>query len=68
VASGVVRRHLDAPEFPEVLLVSEVAVVLRVRPSTVYALCDRGELPYLRVSGAIRIRRDSLADFVRRRE
>jgi len=35
--------------------------------STVYGLCDRGELRHLKVSGAIRIYRDSLEDLVRGR-
>jgi len=37
------------------LSVREVAARLGVHPSTVYALCSRGELPHLRVSNAIRI-------------
>jgi excisionase family DNA binding protein len=65
VTSGVVRRHLDPVELPEVLLVSEVAELLRVHPSTVYALCDRGELPHLKVSGCIRSHRAGVEDFVR---
>jgi excisionase family DNA binding protein len=64
VTSGVLRRHLDLMELPEVLLVSEVAELLRVHPSTVYALCDRGELPHARVSGAIRIQPDDLGAYV----
>jgi len=65
VTSGVVPRHLDPVELPEVLLVSEMAELLRVHPSTVYALCDRGELPHLKVSGCIRIHRAGVEDFVR---
>jgi excisionase family DNA binding protein len=64
VASRVARQHLDPVELPEVLLVSEVAELLRVHPSTVYALCDRGELPFVRVSGAIRIQPDDLEAYV----
>jgi excisionase family DNA binding protein len=53
-------RHLEPVELPEVVRVSEVAELLRVSNSTVYGLCDRGELPHLRVSAALRIHRDSV--------
>ena len=42
------------------LTVREVARRLRVRPVTVYRLCERGELAHLRVSNAIRIRPEDL--------
>jgi excisionase family DNA binding protein len=48
------------------LKVPEVAEQLRVRPVTVYRLCERGALPHLRVSNAIRIRPEELEDFIRR--
>jgi excisionase family DNA binding protein len=38
------------------LTVREVAAVLRVSTATVYAMCRRGELRFLRVSHAIRFR------------
>ena len=38
------------------LTVREVAERLAVCKATVYGLCERGELPHLRVSNAIRIR------------
>jgi excisionase family DNA binding protein len=34
--------------------------------ATVYALCERGELPHLRVSNAIRLRVEDLEAFIRR--
>jgi excisionase family DNA binding protein len=66
VASGEARRHLEGLELPEVLRVSDVAAALRVSKSTVYALCDRGDLPFVRVSGAVRIRSEDLEAYVRR--
>jgi excisionase family DNA binding protein len=48
----------------ELLTVREVAAQLHVHPSTVYALCERGALPHLRVSHAIRIRAEDLEAFL----
>jgi excisionase family DNA binding protein len=56
----VARR---APE--RLLSVREVADRLRVSRATVYGLCDRGELPHLRVSNAIRLRQEDVEGFVR---
>jgi excisionase family DNA binding protein len=53
---------------PELLTVAEVAARLRLRPVTVYRLCERGELPHLRVSGnAIRVRLEHLEAYLTRR-
>jgi excisionase family DNA binding protein len=46
------------------LTVRDVAERLAVSTATVYALCERGELPHLRVSNAIRIRPDDLKAFI----
>jgi len=48
------------------LTAAEVAVRLRVCRATAYALCDRGELPHVRVSNAIRITPADLAEFIAR--
>ena len=37
------------------LSVRQVAKLLGVCPATVYALCNRGELPYFRILNAIRV-------------
>jgi len=37
-----------------------------VSTATVYALCERGELPHVRVSNAIRLRVEDLEDLIRR--
>jgi excisionase family DNA binding protein len=47
------------------LTVAEVAQLLRFRPVTVYRLVARGALPALRVSNAIRIRREDLEVYIR---
>ena len=46
------------------LTVRQVAARLRMHPATVYGLCERGELTYLRVSNAIRVSHDDLEAFV----
>ena len=60
------RRGLRValPEPEQLLTVRETAGRLRVSTATVYALCDRGELPYLRVSNAIRIQQEDLEAFI----
>ena len=48
------------------LTVSEVAERLNVSTKTVYKLCDRGELPHVRVLNAIRVSAADLAAFMAR--
>ncbi len=50
----------------------EIATMLNVRPSTVYALCRRGELVHIRLSQGrrrplIRFSRESIDRFLRER-
>ncbi len=53
---------------PSLLTVKEAAARLRTSTATVYALCERGELAYVRLSThAIRIDERELAELVRRR-
>ncbi len=44
--------------------VRQVAVELAMSSATVYALCARGELKHVRISNAIRVRREDLDAFV----
>jgi excisionase family DNA binding protein len=61
----VVRNLGQLPGVSESLMtVREVATRLLVSTATVYALCDRGDLPHLRVSNAIRIVASDLAAFI----
>jgi len=46
------------------LSVREVAARLGASTATVYALCDRGQVPHVRVSNAIRIAPADLVDFI----
>ena len=46
------------------LTVREVAALLSVCRATIYALCDRGELPHIRISNAIRVALRDLAEFI----
>jgi excisionase family DNA binding protein len=48
------------------LTVREVAAQLGVSVATVYKLCTRRQLPYVRILGAIRVAPDALAAFVAR--
>jgi len=48
----------------ELLTVRETATRLKVSTATVYALCDRGELPHFRVLNSIRVRVADLEAFV----
>jgi excisionase family DNA binding protein len=56
-------RPLPSPTEP-LLTVREVAARLSVCTATVYALCERVELPHLRVSNAIRVVPSDLAAFI----
>ena len=46
------------------LSVGEVAAELGVCAATVYRLCERGELPHVRIINSIRIRPRNLATFM----
>jgi excisionase family DNA binding protein len=46
------------------LRVREVAEHLGVSKAAVYALCERGELPYVWVVTSMRIRPDDLEEFI----
>jgi excisionase family DNA binding protein len=50
----------------DLLSVREIAARLGVSTATVYKLCDRGELPHVRVSNSIRIAPADLAEFIAR--
>ncbi len=53
---------------PRLLTVKEVAARLRTSTATVYGLCERGQLAYVRISThAIRIAEPTLSAFVLRR-
>jgi excisionase family DNA binding protein len=48
------------------MTVAEVAKHLGVSRSTVYQLCERGQLPHVRVSNAIRVPVSGIAKYVGR--
>lgn len=56
---------MSASDLARLLTVEEVAALLQLRPSTVYALCHRGDLPHVRLSqgrkrSLIRFRRSDI--------
>ncbi len=51
----------------DLLTVREVAARLKLSTATVYRLCDRAELPHVRISNAIRIAPADLVAFIDRR-
>jgi len=52
---------------PRLLTVKEAAARLRTSTATVYALCEQGQLAYVRISThAIRIAEPDLAELIRR--
>jgi len=59
-----VTRLLPESGRDRLLTVKEVAQQLGVCAATVYRLCDRGELPHVRVVYSIRIRPADLAAFL----
>lgn len=68
------RSKVNAPVMQEfgtrsacsrLLTVKEVAARLRISTATVYGLCERGRLPYVRISThAIRVAEQDLVEFV----
>ncbi len=69
-----IRSRVNAPVMQEkvtgsadrLLTVKEAAARLRASTATVYALCERGALPHVRISThAIRIAEQDLAEFIR---
>ncbi len=49
--------HAAADELPQILIVPEVAGLMRVHEMTVYRMLERGELPGVKIAGRWRIRR-----------
>jgi excisionase family DNA binding protein len=62
----VVRTPTAGPiRIVSLLTVKQVAARLGVSAATVYGLCERGELHYVRVANAIRVSPDALEGFLR---
>jgi excisionase family DNA binding protein len=58
------KAHLRMVVGDDLLSVKDVAASLGVSRCTVYRLCERGELPHLRISNAIRVRPSDLRHFI----
>jgi len=56
---------VESSEFCVLLTVTEVAARLRVSQAAIYGLVKRGDLPSLRVSNSIRIKRDDVDALVK---
>jgi excisionase family DNA binding protein len=55
-----IRSPFAAPVLQTLLTVREIAAQLGVSTATVYKLCTRGELRYVRILGSIRVARPDL--------
>jgi excisionase family DNA binding protein len=72
VEMGGIRRDFATPLLQgergaeeRLLTVKEAALALRVCTATVYRMCERGNLPHVRVSNAVRIPSVALSAYVR---
>jgi excisionase family DNA binding protein len=66
---GAGGQHLRALRggAEDLLTVRQVATGLSISTATVYKLVERGELPHVRISNAVRVAPEDLAAFLRRR-
>jgi excisionase family DNA binding protein len=62
----VVRNPAPLACLETLLTVRDVATQLSVCRATVYALCERGELPHVRISNAIRVAPADLSAYLKR--
>jgi excisionase family DNA binding protein len=62
---GQTERPFDEASFCTLLTVGEVAKLLRCSKATVYGLIDRKKLTAVRVSNAIRVRREEVEALLR---
>jgi excisionase family DNA binding protein len=63
---GNSSQSVDVKGKGRLLTVRELAAKLRVSRATAYALCERGELPHVRISNAIRVALDDVEEFLRK--
>ena len=56
----------SASGIPALLSVREVAAILKVCTATVYKVCGEGKLPFVRISGALRIRAADVEAYLQR--
>jgi excisionase family DNA binding protein len=64
VTPGLQTRCVNSVPSERLLSVREVAARLGVSTSTIYALCQKGRLPHVRVSNAIRVAPKALEDLM----
>ena len=62
-----VTREMNMRTDINLVSVSEASVMLRRSLSWMYRELQKGELPYVRVGGGIRIRTQDIEEYVRRR-
>ena len=67
-ASRPRARFLSMGQLPELMTVPEVAEALRISDETVHRWCREGRLPFVRVLGLKRFRRDEIEALVTDRE
>lgn len=55
----------DSGDPGRLMTVQEVAKRLGVSRATVYRLCERGKIPHIRISNAVRVKAETLEQFLR---
>jgi excisionase family DNA binding protein len=66
IRGGPDRRSITVKQ-ESLLTVKQLAARLGVCTATIYRLCDRGELPYVRVAQALRFVPIEVAEYMARR-
>jgi excisionase family DNA binding protein len=51
-------------QFPQLLTVPEVALILKTSRSMAYLLVQRGEIPSIRISHLLRVRKEDLQRYI----
>jgi excisionase family DNA binding protein len=55
------------PDLETLLTVQQVAAILQLKPSTIRAYAERGDLPCVRIGGRLRFRPSDVAEWIEQR-
>jgi excisionase family DNA binding protein len=59
------KREINKEESTELMTIDEVAIFLRLSKSTIYTLCSRKKLPYLKRAKKFLFERNALIEFMK---